>query len=203
MSNNSHIEIQKEILATIERLSHRQHEVSKHLDCLIEQARSEQRELHYFMHRGYLEIHRLFEKMMTLEMQHLPEPDSTPGEWPALSPEELNQIREVLSRKSVSDAISGNAPACPELRDLPVCNTIPYGNPTSQCHPKLVITPNAQNAMHCLGQALQHLGLDCPHTQHVVIAHYGPASFWHNAWGLYEPSFRALSQRQGFNLYLL
>ena len=136
-------------------------------------------------------------------MQHLTEPDSTPGECPELSPEDLDQIREVLSRKSVSDAISRNAPECPELRDLPVCNSIPYGSPTNQCYPKLVITLNGQNAMHCLGQALQHLGMNCPHTQHVIIRHYGPTSLWQKAWGLYEPSFRALSQRQGFNLYLL
>lgn len=198
---------QQEILTHLEETVRRLDEVD---EMMWDEFRSfkqllgaRQAELHYPTMECHLRLIRLMREISELKALPGPKPDITPEECPPLSQAELDRFREVLSRKSVTDAITSNAPECPELRNLPaVCNTIPYGNPTNQCHPILLVLPNDQNAIHCLGQALQHLGQFCPYTQHVVIAHHGTPS-WKSAWILYEPSFRALSQRQGFNLYLL
>lgn len=160
-------------------------------------------ELHYNVLECQLRLNRLMREIKALTTIPGPTPDLTPEECLPLSQKELDRFRVVLSSKSVTDAITANAPECPELGNLPACNTIPYGTPTNQCHPTLLVTPNDANALICLGQALQHLGLNCPHTRDVLIRHYCAPSCWQPAWGLYEPSFRALSRRQGFNLYLL
>jgi hypothetical protein len=198
---------QQKILTHIQEILRRVDEVD---EMMWEESRyfkqrmgARQAELHYPVLECQLRLNHLMQEIKALTAIPGAAPDLTPEESPPLSQDELDRIREVLSRKSVTDAISANAPECPELRNLPTCNTIPYGNPTHLCHPMLVITPNDASALSCLGQALQHLGLNCPYTRDVVIRNYCTPSFWQQAWGLYEPSFRALSQRQGFNLYLL
>jgi hypothetical protein len=191
---------QQEILTHIEEKIRRLDEFDEMLWGEIGNQRAE---LYYTVLECHLRLTHLMNGIRALKTLPGPNPDLTPEECLPLTQKELDRFRVVLSRKSVTDAITANAPECPELGNLPACNTIPYGNPTNQCHPTLLVTPNDANVLDCLGKALQQLGLNCPCTQHVIISHYGHTTFWKKAWGLYEPSFRALSQRQGFNLYLI